>query len=184
MCGQICKFSTFEFPKIKTDFITSIGSMCRVAHHLRKNHLRNLASPLDWMINDKLEVVFELFKSDFKEFFLSCSFVKNADDFIGKADIYRQVVRDDSNDMVAIHYFYSYEDLETQSKRINTQARKRWTLIKNKICSSKNVVFVRSGDFDLEKSKEFLHNVSKLFGNTGGGGGYTLINVSHNEKQK
>ncbi|HEG3195794.1 TPA: hypothetical protein SCY87_001625, partial [Campylobacter upsaliensis] len=69
MCGQICKFSTFEFPKIKTDFITSIGSMCRVAHHLRKNHLRNLASPLDWMINDKLEVVFELFKSDFKDFF-------------------------------------------------------------------------------------------------------------------
>ncbi|EAJ7389160.1 hypothetical protein FBG06_04770 [Campylobacter upsaliensis] len=170
MCGQICKFSTFEFPKIKTDFITSIGSMCRVAHHLRKNHLRNLASPLDWMINDKLEVVFELFKSDFKDFFLSCSFVKNADDFIGKADVYRQVVRDDSNDMVAIHYFYSYEDLKTQSERINKQARKRWVLIKDKICSSKNVVFMRSGEFDLETSKEFLHNVSKLFGNTGGGG--------------
>ncbi|ENV1418949.1 hypothetical protein ACVM3D_001000 [Campylobacter upsaliensis] len=29
---------------------------------------------------------------------------------------------------------------------------------------------MRSGEFDLAKSKEFLHNVSKLFGSTGGGG--------------
>ncbi|EOW8235243.1 hypothetical protein ACO0WB_000343 [Campylobacter upsaliensis] len=28
---------------------------------------------------------------------------------------------------------------------------------------------MRSGEFDLAKSKEFLHNVSKLFGSTGGG---------------
>ncbi|EPI2077865.1 DUF1796 family putative cysteine peptidase [Campylobacter upsaliensis] len=170
MCGQINNFHTFDFPKIKTDFILSVGSMCRVAHHLRKNHLRNLASPLDWMINDSLKVVFELFQSDFRDFFRFCSFVKNAEDFIGKTDAYRQVVKDDSNDIIAIHYFYAYEDLETQSKRINAQTRKRWTLIKDKILFSKNVVFVRSGDFDLKEASEFLQKTAKLFNKNGGGG--------------
>ncbi|EOC5018483.1 DUF1796 family putative cysteine peptidase [Campylobacter upsaliensis] len=162
MQSQINHFHIFKFPKIKTDFILSVGSMCRVAHHLRKNHLRNLASPLDWMINDKLEVVFELFKSDFKDFFLSCAII----------DEKRKPmeVKDRLNDMISLHHFFPNEELKIQTQRINTQARKRWTLIKDKICSSKNVVFMRSGEFDLAKSKEFLHNVSKLFGSTGGGG--------------
>ncbi|EPI9980965.1 hypothetical protein ACTBHO_001095 [Campylobacter upsaliensis] len=114
------------------------------------------------MINDKLEVVFELFKSDFKDFFLSCAII----------DEKRKPmeVKDRLNDMISLHHFFPNEELKIQTQRINTQARKRWTLIKDKICSSKNVVFMRSGEFDLEKSKEFLHNVSKLFGNTGGGG--------------
>ncbi|WP_252204425.1 hypothetical protein, partial [Campylobacter vulpis] len=57
-------------------------------------------------------------------------------------------------------------------------------LIKDKILSSKNVVFVRSGDFDLKEASEFLQKTAKLFNKNGGGGGYTLINVSHNEKLK
>ncbi|EPJ2205710.1 DUF1796 family putative cysteine peptidase [Campylobacter upsaliensis] len=174
MQNQINRFHNFKFPKIKTDFILSVGSHCRVAHHLRKNHLRNLASPLDWMINDKLEVVFELFKSDFKDFFLSC--------FIVDEKRKPMEVKDKLNGMISVHHFFSNEELEIQAQRINKQTRKRWVLIKDKICSSKNVVFMRSGEFDLETSKEFLHNVSKLFGSTGGG--YTLINVSHNEKLK
>ncbi|EAI1980240.1 hypothetical protein YZ45_007470 [Campylobacter upsaliensis] len=162
MQNQINRFHNFKFPKIKTDFILSVGSHCRVAHHLRKNHLRNLASPLDWMINDKLEVVFELFKSDFKDFFLSC--------FIVDEKRKPMEVKDKLNGMISVHHFFSNEELEIQAQRINKQTRKRWVLIKDKICSSKNVVFMRSGEFDLETSKEFLHNVSKLFGSTGGGG--------------
>ncbi|MBK1991094.1 hypothetical protein JG676_00455 [Campylobacter sp. 2018MI35] len=36
---------------IKTDIILSLGSACRTAHHLRKNHLRSLSSPLDWIVS-------------------------------------------------------------------------------------------------------------------------------------
>ena len=176
MQNQINHFHNFKFPKIKTDFILSVGSHCRVAHHLRKNHLRNLASPLDWMINDKLEVVFELFKSDFKDFFLSC--------FIVDEKRKPMEVKDKLNGMISLHHFFSNEELEIQAQRINKQTRKRWIPIKDKILSSKNVVFVRSGDFDLKEASEFLQKTAKLFDKNVGGGGYTLINVSHNEKLK
>ncbi|MCR2054640.1 papain-like cysteine peptidase [Campylobacter helveticus] len=163
MQNQIHKFYSFDFPKIKTDFILSVGSMCRVAHHLRRNRLRELACPLDWMINDKLEVVYDLFQSDFKDFFRSCS--------ITKQDPFE--VKDNHNDMLAIHYFFPNQDLEIQAKRVNGQAIRRWNTIKNIILSSKNVVFVRSGDFDLKTASKFLQKVAKLFNKNGGGGGIT-----------
>ncbi|PHY90821.1 DUF1796 family putative cysteine peptidase, partial [Campylobacter vulpis] len=154
MQDKIYNFHYFDFPKIRADFILSVGSMCRVAHHLRKNHLRNLTSPLDWMINDSLKVVFELFQSDFRDFFLSCTLVD------GQTKPMK--VKDNLNDMLSIHYFFAGENLESQAKRINAQTRKRWTLIKDKILFSKNVVFVRSGDFDLKEASEFLQKTAKL----------------------
>ncbi|MCR2107488.1 papain-like cysteine peptidase [Campylobacter upsaliensis] len=162
MQNQINHFHNFKFPKIKTDFTLSVGSHCRVAHHLRKNHLRNLASPLDWMINDSLKVVFELFQSDFKDFFLSC--------FIVDEKRKPMEVKDKLNGMISVHHFFSNEELKIQAQRINKQTRKRWIPIKDKILSSKNVVFVRSGDFDLKEASEFLQKTTKLFDKNVGGG--------------
>ncbi|WP_270979735.1 DUF1796 family putative cysteine peptidase [Campylobacter helveticus] len=173
MQNQIHKFYSFDFPKIKTDFILSVGSMCRVAHHLRRNRLRELACPLDWMINDKLEVVYDLFQSDFKDFFCSCS--------ITKQDPFE--VKDNHNDMLAIHYFFPNQDLEIQAKRVNGQAIRRWNTIKNIILSSKNVVFVRSGDFDLKTASKFLQKVAKLFNKNGGGITSSMLAIMKNCKR-
>lgn len=118
MQDGIYKIQDFNFPKIKARFAMSLGSNCRAAHYLRKNHLRILASPLDWMLNEKLEVVYDLIRTDFKNFFLDCS---KADD--NNARVIR--VKDNTNGMVAIHHFFANEDLNIQAKRINQQAIRR-----------------------------------------------------------
>lgn len=164
MQNQIFKINSFHFPQIKADFALSLGSHCRVAHHLRKNHLRVLACPLDWMINDKLEVVWDLFRSDFRDFFRSCSIIKQETPKLLR-------VKDNHNDMISLHYFFINEDLNTQAKKINTQAIQRWSIVKDKILTSTNVVFIRSGNFNLKILSEFLKNISKLFGDKCGGGG-------------
>lgn len=163
MQDKIYKIKDFNFPKIKADFTMSLGSNCRPARYLRKNRLRNLASPLDWMINEKLEVVFDLFESDFKNFFLSCTKIK---EFKNDRIIH---VKDNVNEMVSIHHFFSNENLNTQAQRINQQAIKRWNLIKEKINNAKSVVFVRYGNFDLKLSSDFLRKISTLFAHRGGG---------------
>ncbi|MDL0109539.1 hypothetical protein NYG92_01990 [Campylobacter felis] len=80
-------------------------------------------------------------------------------------------VKDRLNGMISLHHFFSNEELEIQAQRINKQTRKRWIPIKDKILSSKNVVFVRSGDFDLKEASEFLQKTAKLFDKNVGGGG-------------
>lgn len=63
---------------IKADIILSLGSACHTAHHLRKNHLRLFSSPLDWMVSGDLDIIYDLFCNDFKDFFLNYEIVKHS----------------------------------------------------------------------------------------------------------
>lgn len=148
--------------KVKADIAISIGSMCRPAHYLRKNYLRRLTCPLDWMINDDLNVVYKLFSTDFKDFFLSCE----------KVEIQKRtmIVDDKINKIRSIHHFFSNEDLAIQSQRVNTQSIKRWKKIKDIISNAKHSVFVFASNHKPANLKEFGEKIALLFQNNRGGG--------------
>ncbi len=168
----------FRFEKLKADIVLSLGSSCRVAHHLRKNHLRLFASPLDWMLGTNLKIALELFKTDFKEFFTHCSAVKAIKKTLE--------VRDDKTGLISIHHFFANENLNIQSKRINAQSVKRWKLIKEKLKNSKNIILIFNDKASLEELKFFLENFCAFdyIDDTGGGGGIVLICVSNDESLK
>src|SRR4051812_3538785 len=48
--------------------VMSLGSDCEVAHQLRRKGLISGYFPLDWVKSSDFEKVFELLKSDFKDF--------------------------------------------------------------------------------------------------------------------
>ncbi|MBK1971298.1 DUF1796 family putative cysteine peptidase [Campylobacter sp. TTU_617] len=153
---------------IKTDIILSLGSACRTAHHLRKNHLRSLSSPLDWMVSGDLDIIYDLFCNDFKDFFLNYEVVKHSQKS-NKVDEPIHV-KDTKYNILSIHHFFTNEDLKIQSKRVNEQSIYRWNKIKQKLFLAKNITFIHCGQFELEKMKKFLIKISLLLKINRGGG--------------
>lgn len=173
MQEQTTKIKDFNFPKVKADLILSLGSQCRPAHHMRKNFLRAWASPLDWMVNENLDVIIHLFKTNFEDFFLSYERLHS--------DNQNTIsVKDNINNILSVHHFFHNENLKIQAKRVNSQAIDRWKIIKEKIIHSQNIVFIRSGNFNKTKTTEFLKKISELFNNNNKN--YYFINVNSSNK--
>lgn len=154
--------------RIYADVVLSVGSACRTAHHLRKNHLRLFSSPLDWMVSSDLDIIYDLFCNDFKDFFLNYEVVKHSKKG-DKADEPIHV-KDVKYDILSIHHFFANEDLKIQSKRVNEQSIYCWNKIKQKLLLAKNIVFIHCGNFELEKIKKFLTKTSLLLKRNWGGG--------------
>ncbi len=168
----------FCFRKIKADLVLSLGSDCLVAHHLRKNHLRLFAGPLDWMLGTSLSIALELFKTDFRDFFTHCFVMK--EEFNTRRTL---KVKDSKTGLISLHHFFPNEDLSIQSKRINAQSVKRWELIKEKLRDCKNSVLIFNAKASQEELKVFLENFCAL-NFVSDAGGTVLICVSKDESLK
>ena len=163
-------FQTLPLEKIKADVVLSLGSNCRVAHYLRKHHLRLWTSPLDWMLHTNLECAYELFKSGFKNFFTDCSLEGEIETSKARKKL---IVKDNQTGMVSLHHFFSGENLEIQVQRIREQTFKRWEIMKHKLSNSQNIILIFTGVAKLEELTSFLEKFCSLSfmseANNGGG---------------
>ncbi|HEG2607317.1 DUF1796 family putative cysteine peptidase [Campylobacter sp. W0066.1] len=159
--------------KIHADIVLSIGVNCRVAYYLESYNLRKMANPIDWMMEFDLEAVYELFKTDFKNFFINFS----------KEGVFNQQylkIKDLKTNMVSIHHFNHSDKLEKQVQEFNSQSIRRWLKLKNKIVNSKNIVFVYNGT-DEDNITSFLTLIATYFGIEKN---YFFIQVKNNQNKK
>ena len=160
--------------KIKADIVLSVGSSCMCATRIEEFELRKEASPLDWMMVYDLNVAYELMKSDFKDFFMEC-------ENLGEFNPVHLRVRDKKTGMVSIHHFETKQALENQIIDFNALSVRRWRKIKERILHSHEIVFMYSGEYNLELFASFLQRISALFGEEKN---YFLISVLNDEKKE
>lgn len=143
--------------KIEADLVLSVGYSCRTAHRMREFNLREVSSPLDWMVHYSLNDACDLMINDFKTFFLE---YENQGVHEGGA----LQVMDKKTKMISIHHFAPNEDLDTQVINYRTLSIQRWEKIKAKIDSAKRIAIIYSGAFDREIFERFLNKFSSHFG--------------------
>lgn len=120
------------------------------------------------MVSGDLDIIYDLFCNDFKDFFLNYEVVKHSKKG-DKADEPIHV-KDIKYDILSIHHFFANEDLKIQSKRVNEQSIYRWNKIKQKLLLAKNIVFILYGNFELEKIKKIFNKNFSSFKKKRGGG--------------
>lgn len=120
------------------------------------------------MVSGDLDIIYDLFCNDFKDFFLNYEVVKHSKKG-DKADEPIHV-KDIKYDILSIHHFFANEDLKIQSKRVNEQSIYRWNKIKQKLLLAKNIVFILYGNFGLEKIKKIFNKNFSSFKKKRGGG--------------
>ncbi|MBQ9105302.1 MAG: hypothetical protein IJY48_04115, partial [Mailhella sp.] len=84
--------------QITADFVMPLGAACRPAEALRRNNLRFISSPFDWMMSYKLSTVIHFFRNDFDDFF------NEAIDVTSKNAPHR-AVKDVKNEILSLHHF-------------------------------------------------------------------------------
>ncbi|MCV3411485.1 papain-like cysteine peptidase [Campylobacter lari] len=160
--------------KIHADIVLSIGVNCRPAHHLGCYNLRKEANPIDWMTNFNLDVTYNLFQSNFKDFFTN---VSNE----GIFDQHHLKIKDLKTNMISIHHFNHNDELEKQTKEFNSQSTRRYLKIKEKIINSKDIVFVYNGINNIENIITFLKSIQNLFGFEKN---YYLVHIKDDKNKK
>lgn len=86
------------YPDITVDYIMSMGPACRPAQSLRRNNLRLVASPFDWMMNYNIQQIYNFFKNGFDTFF------SNLGDMHDNINDRRKII-DYNTGMISIHDF-------------------------------------------------------------------------------
>lgn len=141
---------------VKNIIFLNVGADCRAALHLKAHLLRKCSAPLDWIMCYSIESAYQLYKSEFADFFSACSEDKSKT-HKGK----RFVVAD--NGMVAMHHFPANVEISAYLPTFQYMTQRRFCNLKAKIVKSKCVVLVCHRDESVKSLGDFALKMQDLF---------------------
>lgn len=141
---------------VKNIIFLNVGADCRAALHLKAHLLRKCSAPLDWIMCYSIESAYQLYKSEFADFFSACSEDKSKT-HKGK----RFVVAD--NGMVAMHHFPANVEISAYLPTFQYMTQRRFCNLKAKIVKSKCVVVVCHRDESVKSLGDFALKMQDLF---------------------
>lgn len=152
------------------DFSLSIGKHCRPAIELRLNGLRFFSAPLDWIGGYTLDVLLDLYKTNFKTFFEKYEI--NYEEQATEDTIW---VGDPVNNLFSVHHFKKDKDIAESYKEFMTAMRRRADRLEHYLEVAHDIVLVAERDESKEELMDFLKSFSDLYPHLN----IRLFNVRH-----
>lgn len=157
----------------KFDIFLPIGRNCQPAFHLNESGLRFEAYPLDWQTGFSLDSVYQLFASQFIDFFQNIA----EDESKGWEGKNRWIV-DTKNQVISIHHFPRDVDIFVQQRQFRDKMKKRFMRLQNRLENSCNLALVSNRVDTIEQIQDFLQRFSKLYPHLA----MMLINIRNDEE--
>ena len=153
------------------DFIISLGADCKPAYHLKRNNLRIVANPFDWMMCYTLTNVIDIINTRFKTFFIDIH-----EDTTRKTRNGCRYIIDKKNNFVSMHHFKKNLDVASQYDAFYDKMKFRFYRMLEYINNSENVMFICNRNEDISNFVKFLKSISEIFDKK-----YLFINTRHHD---
>lgn len=124
---------------IHYDLIISLGDRCQVSRQMRLNHLQFKSYPFDWLLNDNISNLQNLFKEDFN------NFLDRDDLVITEKNETNLVVYNKRTQYKHLHDF-EYDTIDKDYNIVKEKFLRRFERLKNHIENAKTVLFVYRDD--------------------------------------